>query len=74
MSLGSNSAGDGGSGCASGERNVSVPGRCNGDVDFNVVDDDDRGIGEVSAGGNRMDPRARFLPFINVTFILILKP
>ena len=45
-----------------------------GDVDLNVVDDNDCGSREELAGRDGMDPRARFLPFIHVTFVLILEP
>ena len=52
-------------GCGCGISVPCIPSRSNRDVDLNVVDDANRGLGEILACGARLDPR------IHVTFIRI---
>lgn len=69
----SHGGGNGGGGGLCREGGVSVPGWCNGDVDLNVVDNDDCWLGEVLAGGDGVDPETGLLVFVDVALIRVLE-
>ena len=52
---------------------VGVPGWCNSDVDFDVVDYNNGGLSEVLAGGDRVDPETGLVVFVDIALIDVLE-
>lgn len=50
-----------------------IPCGCDGNVDLDIVDDNDGGLGKVFAGGDRVNPESVLVVFVHIAFIDLLE-